>query len=106
MNKGIEAGSAENVDEAKGLVGSLPGRGREGKQNWQAGEGDAGKIEEQEVKKSGNAAETEDRLVFFQLDREEEDLGEETNKLAHLGHIHTISAILNVFLVACSHYWL
>ena len=33
MNKGIEAGSAENVDEAKGLVGSLPGRGREVKKN-------------------------------------------------------------------------
>ena len=104
MDKGIEAGSTENVDEAKGLVGSLPRRGREVKKNDKAAEEDAWKIEEQEVKKSGNAAETEDRLVFFQLDREEEDLGEEANKLAHLGQILTISAILNVFLVACSHY--
>ena len=106
MDKGIEAGSTEHVDKAKGLVGSLPGRGREVKKNWQAGEGDAGKIEEHEVEKSGNAAETEDRLVFFQLDREEEDFGEEANKLAHLWQILTIGAILNVFLVACSHNWL
>ena len=109
MDKGIEAGSTENVDKAKGLVGSLPGRGREVKKNGQAGrggryyrknyryqksltyrqplqagEGDAGQIEEQEVQKSGNAAETEDRLVFVQLDREEEDFGKDANKLAHL----------------------
>ena len=106
MNKGIEAGPTENVDKAKGLVGSLSRRGREVKKNWKAGEGDAGKIEEQEVEKRGNAAETEDRLVFFQLDREEEDFCKEANKLAHLWQILTIGAILNVFLVACSHNWL
>ena len=33
MNKGIEAGSTENVDKAKGLVGSLSRRGREVKKN-------------------------------------------------------------------------